>query len=64
MHLLLNGSFARPKKKKKSVAENGEGSSAVQPNEIEIIFRNHTALPPSIGTIVRSNQALEVVGVI
>ena len=46
-HVLLNyqyipeNQFFRPKKKKKAGGENGEGSSALQPNEIEIIFRNH-----------------------
>ena len=39
----------RPKKKKKSALENGEGSSGVQANEIEIVFKHHTALPYSLG---------------
>ena len=39
----------RPKKKKKAGGENGEGSSNLQPNEIEIIFRNHPTLPQETG---------------
>lgn len=41
----------RPKKKKKATGglENGEGTSnGIQPNEIEIIFKHHTALPHSL----------------
>ena len=55
-HVLLNyqyipeNQFFRPKKKKKAGGENGEGSSALQPNEIEIIFRNHPSLPQDIGS--------------
>jgi len=39
----------RPKKKKRTNAENGtEGGSSLQPNEIEVIFRAHTAIPQSL----------------